>query len=352
MNTASTPLLELVWLNRRFGTLLNGGTPLAAALAALEPDASPAFRAMLADVIAQIRGGATLYAALTGHAPLIPPIYREWVRIGEETGTLDVGALEVAELLHPLALGGGDAVLGWDQVENAVSLIQFTRRCAELLEKGLEWWRVLVLLTHEAPPNFAALIGLLMPKRDESHGWLALWQRMEDYPQTFSPFYRALVRQGFKSHAMDESMRGLADLLYEDWRLSRLTRAFDDRPSLIIDAAAPPAAAWSDLTPVQRKLTLTLFCRAAAHLLALGLDTEEAMSLCALLLPVAECTALQTAAHDGLDDLPAALRQLAILPPFAHTLLTRGHARARLDYACNQAAQVLGQELVDVENAE
>ncbi len=346
MTTASTPLLELVWLNRRFGTLLSGGTATVTALAALQAEASPAYRQLLAAAVAKLHAGATLYEAIEGFTPLVPSIYREWVRIGEETGSLDVGALEVAELLDPLARGGGDDALGWERIEGAVSLIQFTRRCAELLEKGLEWWRVLLLLTHEAPPTFAALIGQLLPKRDASHGWLALWQRMEEYPQTFSPFYRAMVRLGFKARAMDEAMRSLADLLYEDWRLVRLTRAYDDRAAHIIDHGAPPAAAWTALTPLQRKIVTVLFCRAAASLLAAGHEVEEAMGVCALLLPAAARAALQTAARDGLADLPAALAGLPCFPPFVLTLLTRGHQRGRVEFAFDQAATVLAQETV------
>ena len=51
-----------------------------------------------------------------------------------------------------------------EQIEIAISLIQFTRRCADLLDKGLEWWRVLCLLTYEAPPNFAKLLTDLLDR--------------------------------------------------------------------------------------------------------------------------------------------------------------------------------------------
>ena len=56
--------------------------------------------------------------------------------------------------------------------------------------------------------------------RDDQREWLALWQRMEEHPQTFSPFYRALTRLGWETHSVDETMRFLADLLTEDWQLS------------------------------------------------------------------------------------------------------------------------------------
>lgn len=343
MTIPSTTLLEMVRLNRRFGVLLGCGVSITAALEVLAEEASPAYREVLRRMAESVRSGGGFTDPLAEFPEQVPAVYREWVRIGEQTGTLDIGAQEVAELLEPLAVGGGDAELGWERIEGAVSLIQFTRRCAELLEKGLEWWRVLYLLTLEAPPNFAEAIGQLLPKRDDPRGWQTLWQRMEQYPHAFSPFYRAMVRLGWESHAMDEIMRNLADLLYEDWRLARRNRCYPQRASLIIEQDSAPAANWQALTEPQQKLTTVIFCRAASMLISAGHDPAAAFAVCALLLPAAEREALQ-ARLDG-DAPVAALRALGCFPPFVLGLAECGQANGRLDFALSQAADVLHAEM-------
>jgi len=343
MNIATSDLLELVRLNRRFGVMLAGGVATPDALRAMAAEASPGYREVITRVLESVEAGKPFTAPLRDYPELIPAIYREWVGFGEETGTLDVGAQEVAELLEPVALGGGDAELGWERIEGAVSLIQFTRRCAELLEKGLEWWRVLYLLIVEAPPSFAEMIKELLPKRDDPRGWLALWQRLEDYPRVFSPFYRAMVRLGWEARVMDETMRNLADLLYEDWRLARRNCCYPDRASLIIDHGAAPAADWQALTPPQQKLTTVIFCRAASMLVSAGHDPAEAFAACALLLPAAEQEALKSELEA--DDLVVALREVGCFPPFVLALLGCGQARGRLDFALSQAATVLHAEM-------
>jgi|GEM_PF-2102453 len=343
MNIATSDLLELVRHNRRFGVMLAGGVATPDALRALAAEASPAYREVITRVLESVEAGKPFTAPLHDFPTLIPAIYLEWVSFGEETGTLDVGAQEVAELLEPVAIGGGDAELGWERIEGAVSLIQFTRRCAELLEKGLEWWRVLYLLIVEAPPNFADMIKELLPKRDDPRGWLALWQRLDDYPLVFSPFYRAMVRLGWEARAIDETMRNLADLLYEDWRLARRNRCYKDRASLIIDHGAAPAAEWGELSVPRQKLVIILFCRAAALLLSAGHDPADALAACALLLPAAQQEALKLKLEE--DDPVAALHNLGCFPPFVLALLASGQSRGRLDYAFSQAATVLHAEM-------
>jgi len=347
MTTDTSPYLrELVRLDRRFGVLLGMGVTLPDALTALEGDASPAFRPLIAFLRERVEAGESLADSLMVHPEVTPAIFRDWARLAEETGALDVGAQEIAELLEPLALGGGDLQLGWEKAEAAISLIQFTRRCAELLDKGLEWWRVLYLLEREAPPTFANLIKeLLLKRNDERGGFVVLWQRMAEYPQIFSPFYREMIRLGWEAHVMDELTRALSDLLYEDWMLARRTRCYPERASLIVDHGMPPAANWAELTAPQAQLTTILFCRAASHLLTMGFDPEEVLTACALLLPQAQRDALPAHWEHTGGDMALTLDTLNCFPPFITALLFSGQTRGRLEYAFQQAATVLRDEM-------
>ncbi|MHB9026312.1 MAG: type II secretion system F family protein [Armatimonadota bacterium] len=338
--SSAATLGELIRLNRRFGVLVSMGATPHAALQAVKPEASPVFTQLIDHIADRLNAGGTLSDALGDFPDLVPAIFRDWVRIGEETGTIDVGAQEIADLLDPLTTG--DVTISWEHIEDAVSLIQFTRRCAELLEKGLEWWRVIYLLLHEAPPAFAHFIEELLPKRDDCNGLLKLWQRMDELPHIFSPFYRAMVRLGLEMRAMDEMMRSLADLLYEDWSLARRSGCFTDRASLIINHGANPAENWDELTTAQKQLTTVIFCHAASQLLSCGYDARDMLSTCALLLPIEQQQRLRESSGDDIVD---ALNTLGCFSPFVITLLECGQVRGRMEFAFNQAATVLRAEM-------
>ncbi len=342
--TDTTPSLrELVRLTRRFSVLLGAGADISATVRALTAEASPAFHPLLEHIDDTVRRGGRLTEALAAFPELSPALYREWVSMGETMGVLGDGAREIAELLEPLAEGGGDLQLGWARIEQAVPLIQFTRRCAELLELGLEWWRVMFLLIHEAPPDFADGIRELTLKRDDARGLAPLWERMDTQPERFSACYRAVVRLGWEARTMDEAMRLLADLLLEDWTLCRRTRCFPERAAVLIDHGAPPVATWADLTPLQQRVVTILFCRTASRLLSLGVGEAETLATCALLLP--RCQQEHLAAQAEELPLPETLAGLGCFSPFLLTLLAGGAARGRLDYAFHQGADVLRAEI-------
>ena len=113
--SSNSYLRELVEQNRRFGALCANGVPVLLALAALEADASPPFAEVLRVIIPRVATGELLSQAMAEFPRLFPAIYREWVRLAEETGTLDSGAQEVAELLEPVALSGTEETPGWSK---------------------------------------------------------------------------------------------------------------------------------------------------------------------------------------------------------------------------------------------
>jgi general secretion pathway protein F len=58
------------------------------------------FREVLEKLLAQVRGGASLSAALESHGRLFSPFYRNMVKAGEASGALDVALARLAEFME------------------------------------------------------------------------------------------------------------------------------------------------------------------------------------------------------------------------------------------------------------
>lgn len=82
-------------------TLLQAGLALDKALEMLIAiaDKSP-FRGVLEKLLAQVRGGASLSAALDSHGRLFSRFYRNMVKAGEASGALDVALARLAEFME------------------------------------------------------------------------------------------------------------------------------------------------------------------------------------------------------------------------------------------------------------
>lgn len=90
--------LELIIFCRQLATLLRAGIPLADALAVLQQQTEGRlFRALLAQVLEDVRGGTAFSAACRAHGQAFPELFISMVRAGEATGNLD-------EVLEQLAL--------------------------------------------------------------------------------------------------------------------------------------------------------------------------------------------------------------------------------------------------------
>jgi general secretion pathway protein F len=81
-------------------TLLRAGLPLDKALEMLLSIAEPApFRDVLEKLLADVRGGAFLSAALDAHGRLFSRFYRNMVKAGEASGALDAALARLAEFM-------------------------------------------------------------------------------------------------------------------------------------------------------------------------------------------------------------------------------------------------------------
>jgi general secretion pathway protein F len=82
-------------------TLLRAGLPLEKALEMLVNIAARApFRAVLEQLLADVRGGAFLSAALESHGRLFSRFYRNMVKAGEASGALDAALERLAEFME------------------------------------------------------------------------------------------------------------------------------------------------------------------------------------------------------------------------------------------------------------
>ena len=82
-------------------TLLQAGLPLDKALEMLITIAEKSpFREVLERLLAQVRGGASLSAALESHGRLFSRFYRNMVKAGEASGALDVALARLAEFME------------------------------------------------------------------------------------------------------------------------------------------------------------------------------------------------------------------------------------------------------------
>lgn len=88
-------------LTIELATLLQAGLPLDKALEMLVTiaDKSP-FREVLEKLLKQVRGGASLSAALESHGRLFSRFYRNMVKAGEASGALDAALARLAEFME------------------------------------------------------------------------------------------------------------------------------------------------------------------------------------------------------------------------------------------------------------
>ncbi len=94
-------MAEIALLTRELSILLRAGLPLDRALSILSQLASArATKALVERVLEQVRGGASLAAALESQGEILPGFYVGMVRAGEAGGTLEVVLERLAETLE------------------------------------------------------------------------------------------------------------------------------------------------------------------------------------------------------------------------------------------------------------
>lgn len=92
---------ETILFYRQLALLLESGLNIMTALELLEEQTSQsAFKRVLHEIIADVRGGSQLSTALNKHPDIFSPIHCQSLRIGEQTGGLEVILRQIADHLE------------------------------------------------------------------------------------------------------------------------------------------------------------------------------------------------------------------------------------------------------------
>jgi type IV pilus assembly protein PilC len=95
---ARVKLNEMVIFTRQLATMISAGIPLLECLEILSEQAeNPGFKAVLEDVVLQVRGGNDLSSAMGSHPRVFEDIYVNMVRAGEVSGQIDEILVRLAE---------------------------------------------------------------------------------------------------------------------------------------------------------------------------------------------------------------------------------------------------------------
>jgi type II secretory pathway component PulF len=149
---------EITAFSRQMAALLDAAIPIPQALEGLgEEEENPALRAVLLELSAAVRAGASFSAALGAHPRLFGKLYVSMIRVGEEAGALSTIMTDLANLLeHEDEIRGEVTaavayplfVLGFGMVTVAILLTVVLPKLFSMLQEMLNVlpWPTLVLL--------------------------------------------------------------------------------------------------------------------------------------------------------------------------------------------------------------
>lgn len=91
---------DITEFTRQLATMINAGLTLTDALTILRNQSKPAVSQLLSDVIRDVEGGSSLYAALSKHPGSFSKIYLSLIKSGEVAGSLDKVLLRLSDTLE------------------------------------------------------------------------------------------------------------------------------------------------------------------------------------------------------------------------------------------------------------
>ena len=224
--------------------------------------------------------------------------------------------------------------------------VLFSRQIATLICAGVSIVRILTILEREAPPPYAEAMSTIRMRIEEGQ---TLTSAIADMPELFPHFFRTMIKAGEIGGILDITLGYAADLLQEEWTLSKMVGA---RPFLM--AGEDSSADWNLLPPPERTLRLLLFCRTWGAMLSSGVPIAQAMGVAAESLPAQQRDEV-LASRDILlnkGSIQEIVAPMTFLPLSARSLFVIGSECGQLDTLLLKAAELYRHQLMYQRQAE
>ncbi|MEI6521649.1 MAG: type II secretion system F family protein [bacterium] len=226
------------------------------------------------------------------------------------------------------------------QPDITAEIMLFSQQFNTLISAGCSLVKILKILEKEAPPTYANVMPTIRIRIEQGD---SLAQAIADMPDLFPSFYRLMITAGEVGGILDITMNYAAELIEEDWKLSKLLNI---QPLLM--ATENDAADWNQLSKPQRTLKLLLFCRMLGSMLSSGVPIVHTMKVAAESLNEKQRNEVLSAVEVMLNrgSIEEIVAKMTFLPFSAQTLFTLGSDTGQLDSLLLKAAELYRHELV------
>lgn len=292
---------DRLFFTQELSTLVNSGLPLDRALSiCAELTERKALRSVITDVLQELKGGKSLGDSLEGHPEVFSELYRNMIRAGEASGSLDVALERLADLER-----SSDELRG-----QLISAMIYPLLLA-LVATG----SILVMMYYVVPRFAQVFSESGMPIPTPTYLLLAASDLLRNYGW-IAALALAAVISGARYHVRTPAGRRR----WHAWKL-KLPVAGD----------------------VFRKVETARFARTMATLLANGVPLLQALRIVKGLLGNVVLEDSLTAVAQGVqrgEGLAGPLRKTGAFPPLAGHLLTVGEETGKLDVMFQRMADI------------
>jgi type II secretory pathway component PulF len=229
------------------------------------------------------------------------------------------------------------------RISQPLALVLFSRQFSTLVDAGVSLMRALSILKENAPPPYNQAAAEIMPPLEAGQ---TLSKIMGEMPTLFSPFYVKMIRVGEIGGILEESLRYLAELLEESYKITRLSGKWVLVSWILHPSCRYEQEDWSELNDRQRTFILMLFCRSVGMMLSSGVPPKLTLETAADLLPANQREAVRLVASGDLaSGVSEQLARLGFLPSLVTQLMDVGEKHGAFDQMMEKAAEVYQREL-------
>ncbi len=231
------------------------------------------------------------------------------------------------------------------ETDITAEIMLFSQQFTTLISAGCSLVRTLKILEEEAPEPYANAMPTIRTRIEQG---ATLTQSIADMPDLFPSFYRLMITAGEVGGILDITMNYAAELIEEDWKLSKLLNV---KPLLL--ASGNDTIDWDELSKPQQKLKLMLFCRMLGSMLSSGVPIVQAMEVAAESLNEKQRSEVLAAVKVILNrgSIEEIVAEMHFLPLSAQSLFSIGSECGQLDSILLKTAELYRYELVYLQQA-